>query len=60
VLKPTSRLGEQEYFKLKKGSRLGEIGSIWARLGENGGKRGSSVSLKRESASLKREWRQWL
>jgi len=55
-----SRLGEQEYFELKKGSRLGEIGSIWARLGENGGKRGSPVSLKRESASLKREWRQWL
>ena len=28
VLKPTSRLGEQEYFKLKKGSRLSEIGSL--------------------------------
>jgi len=58
-----SRLGEQEYFELKKGSRLGEIDNIWARLGENGGKRGSALrelSLKRESASLKREWRQWL
>ena len=60
VLKPMSRLGEQEYFELKKGSRLGEIGSIWARLGENGSKRGSplhELSLKREFASLKREWR---
>ena len=28
VLKPMSHLGEQEYFELKKGSRLGEIGSI--------------------------------
>jgi len=28
VLKPISHLGEQEYFELKKGSRLGEIGSI--------------------------------
>ena len=60
VLKPTSRLSKQEYFKLKKGSRLGEIGSIWTRLGEYGGKRGfplHELSLKRDSASLKREWR---
>ncbi|QCD79652.1 hypothetical protein DEO72_LG1g3298 [Vigna unguiculata] len=58
-----SRLGEQEYFELKKGSRLGEIASIWARLGENGSKKASplrELSLKREFASLKREWRQWL
>jgi len=43
VLKPMSRLGEQEYFELKKGSRLGEIGSICARLDENGSKRGSPL-----------------
>ena len=63
VLKPISRIGEQEYFELKKGSRLGEIGSIWSRLGENGGKRGSPLHdrlLKRGPASLRRKWRQWL
>jgi len=63
VLKQRSRLGKQEYFELKKGSRLGEIGSIRSRLGENGGKRWSPLherSLKRGPASLRREWRQWL
>jgi len=54
-------LKRAEYFKLKKGSRLSEIGSIWTRLGENGGKGGSPLherSLKRAPASLEREWRQ--
>jgi len=73
VLKQRSRLGEQEYFELKKGSRLGEIGSIRSRLGEigiirsrlgkNGGKRWSplqKLSLRRGPSSLRRDWRQWL
>ena len=56
-------LKRAEYFKLKKGSRLGENGGLWTCLGENGGKGGSplhELSLKREFASLKREWRLWL
>ena len=60
VLKPRSRLGEQEYFELKKGSRLGEIGSIRSRLGENGSKRWSplhKLSLRRGPSSLRRNWR---
>jgi len=59
VLKPRSRLGEQEFFDLKKGSRLGVIGSIRSRLGENGDKRWSplhKLSLRRSPSSLRRNW----
>jgi len=59
VLKKRSCLGEPKYFELKKGSRLGVIGSIRSRLGENGGKRWSplhKLSLRRGLSSLRREW----
>jgi len=39
VLKQISGFCEQEYFELKKGSRLGVIGSIKSHLGKNSGKR---------------------